>query len=79
MPLSQEVNLDEYAKLTDGLSGAETSLICREAGLKALTFENKIEKLNNQSDMLEFRIEKHFIDLALLEVRNRGKKNNSLF
>jgi hypothetical protein len=47
--------------------------------LKALTFENKIEKLNNESDMLEFKIEKHFIDLALLEVINRGKKNNSLF
>lgn len=51
MPLSKEVNLEEYAKLTDGLSGAETSLICREAGLKALTFDNKIEKLNNNDDM----------------------------
>lgn len=58
MPLSKEVNLDEYAKLTDGLSGAETSLICREAGLKALTYDNKIEKLNNNDDMIQFKIEK---------------------
>ena len=30
--------------MTEGLSGAEISLICREAGLKALTENNNIEE-----------------------------------
>ena len=43
MPLSDDIDLDFYAQQSEGLSGAETSLICREAGLKALTATNMEE------------------------------------
>ena len=46
MPLADDVNLDELAKEADGLSGAEVSLVCREAGLKALTDGSTIENMN---------------------------------
>jgi len=37
MPLASDIDLDDIAKNSDGLSGAEMALVCREAGLKALT------------------------------------------
>ena len=46
MPLSSDIDLDEIAKNSDGLSGAEMALVCREAGLKALTQDSKIEHMN---------------------------------
>ncbi len=46
MPLGSDVNLDEIAQQAVGLSGAETALICREAGLKALSEDFRIERLN---------------------------------
>ena len=33
--------------MAEGLSGAEIALVCREAGLKALTEDMKIEKLSS--------------------------------
>jgi ATP-dependent 26S proteasome regulatory subunit len=69
MPLADDVNLDEIAVMGEGLSGAEMSLVCREAGLKALTFDSQIEKISN---MDEFKIDKRFVEEALLEVKNRG-------
>ena len=71
MPLSKDVNLDEIAVLGEGLSGAEMSLVCREAGLKALTFDSQIEKITN---MDEFVIDKRFVEEALKDVKNRGSK-----
>jgi ATP-dependent 26S proteasome regulatory subunit len=62
MPLAKDVNLDEIAALGDGLSGAEMSLVCREAGLKALTFDSQIEKITNMDD---FVIDKRFVEEAL--------------
>ena len=35
--------LDQLSKESDGFSGAEIALVCREAGLKALTEDNQIE------------------------------------
>ena len=34
---------EQLAELADGLSGAEIALVCREAGLKALSEDMKIE------------------------------------
>jgi len=34
---------EKLAELADGLSGAEIALVCREAGLKALSEDMKIE------------------------------------
>jgi len=36
MPVKGDVNIEELSKKTEGYSGAEISLICREAGLNAL-------------------------------------------
>jgi len=36
MPLSNDVNLEEISKNTDGYSGADIEAICREAGLNAI-------------------------------------------
>ena len=73
MPLSKDVNLDEIAALGEGLSGAEMSLVCREAGLKALTFDSQIEKITN---MDEFVIDKRFVEEAMKDVKNRGSKDD---
>jgi len=35
MPIAQEVDVAELARLTEGYSGAEIDQICREAGMKA--------------------------------------------
>ena len=40
---SAEAVIDELASESEGFSGAEIALVCREAGLKALTEDNKIE------------------------------------
>ena len=57
MKLADDVDLDQFAELADGLSGAETSLISREAGLKALSDDNKIETMDLDA-MNDFLIEK---------------------
>ena len=36
MPVSEDVNLNTLSLFTEGYSGAEICLICREAGLNAL-------------------------------------------
>ena len=37
MPVSEDICIEELAKKTERYSGAEICLICREAGLKALS------------------------------------------
>jgi len=44
---------ERLADLSDGLSGAEIALVCREAGLKALTEDMKIEKLASSDIKVE--------------------------
>ncbi len=44
MQKSEDIDFNSLALMTEGLSGAEISLICREAGLKALTENMNIEK-----------------------------------
>ena len=47
MRLDPALSLENVAEAATGLSGAETSLICREAGLMALTQDSKIETMNS--------------------------------
>lgn len=44
MPLDETIDYKRLALLTDEMSGAEITLVCREAGLKALTEDLNIEK-----------------------------------
>lgn len=74
MPIADDVDIDDLAKESEGLSGAEMSLVCREAGLKALTFDSNIEKLSD-----DFKIGSNFVYAALKEVKERGGKQKSLF
>mgnify|MGYP001034145991 CR=1 FL=1 len=36
MPITEDVNLDEFAEITHGFSGADIAALCREAAMKAL-------------------------------------------
>jgi ATP-dependent 26S proteasome regulatory subunit len=38
------VDIPKLSELSEGMSGAEITLICREAGLMALTEDSNIEK-----------------------------------
>lgn len=44
MQKADDIDYALFGLKTEGMSGAEISLICREAGLKALTENMKIEK-----------------------------------
>ena len=46
MPLDNDVDLHEIARVTDGFSGADLELVCREAGLMALREDINIEKVS---------------------------------
>ena len=73
MPLAGDIDIDALAKDSEGLSGAETSLVCREAGLMALTQDSTIEKLNTAEEIAEFKVSKEHVLKALEGVKNRGK------
>ena len=51
------------------MSGAEIALVCKEAGLKALSEDLKIET----TDIEEIKIRMSHILESLKEVRERGK------
>ena len=65
MPLADDVDLDALSTQAEGLSGAETVLVPREAGLKALTVDNAIESLNSSADIKAFKISKQIVEGAL--------------
>jgi SpoVK/Ycf46/Vps4 family AAA+-type ATPase len=66
----------DLAKKSEGLSGAEIVLICREAGLFALSEGDMIEK--KQAN--EIFVEQKHLEQALVGVLARGtKKTPSLF
>ena len=48
MPLSDDVNLDEIAQKMDKFSGAEVTLVQREAGILALTENINIERVERK-------------------------------
>ena len=55
---------------SEGLSGAEIALVCREAGLKALSEELRIETV----EASEIRVTLGHLQGALAEVKVRGTK-----
>lgn len=56
------------------MSGAEIALVCREAGLKALSAQIETE------DLAAIQVSQIDLTEALTEVKARGKpNNNSLF
>lgn len=48
MPAEDNINIEEMAKTTEGYSGAEICLICREAGLNALSRDIDAAKVLNE-------------------------------
>jgi AAA family ATPase len=62
---------EKLASLSEGLSGAEIALVCREAGLKALSENMNIEKLDSH----DIKVECQHLEKALEEVKLRGKPN----
>ncbi|MFH0875393.1 MAG: CDC48 family AAA ATPase [archaeon] len=78
MPLEKSINLEPFAKETEGLSGAEIESVCREAGMDGLRQSRKSKK-----DVL---VTKKNIETALNLIKensgrlsfskNYGKENN---
>jgi len=56
MPIDKDVDLDSIAKRCTFLSGADISLICREAGLRALSqdINTELVKMDHFEDALQF-------------------------
>lgn len=63
--------VDALAKSAAGFSGAEIALVCREAGLLALTEDAKIET----AEACDIRVTLAHLEQALAEVKVRGKKD----
>ncbi len=70
MPLESSVKLEEWAKKTDGLSGADIAAICREAGMEAMR-EYKKGSLKEVKVM-----QKHF-EKAFNKIRGGDKNANN--
>lgn len=66
-------HLQSLAGDSEGFSGAEIALVCREAGLKALTEELKIET----AEASEIKVNLQHLQSALAEVKVRGGKNKA--
>ena len=71
MQCDTEIDLEKIALESDGMSGAEIALICREAGLKALTEDMNIEK----ESLENIKVKNSHLLQALNEVKTRGKNN----
>lgn len=56
------------------MSGAEIALVCREAGLLALTENMNIE----QEDMSLIKVTQKHLEASLSEVKIRGKKDKGV-
>ncbi len=90
MQASEDIDYDRLAEITEGMSGAEVSLISREAGLRALSLslqdsmptseaENGNIERGLDSDQ-EVRISNEHIDYAFKVVQQRGRRDQpSLF
>ena len=65
--------VDQLALQSEGLSGAEIALVCREAGLAALARERAIETLS----AAEIRVDAGCLTAALAAVKRRGNQSSS--
>eukprot|EP00347_Sterkiella_histriomuscorum_P019506 403341369 len=73
MQKSDDIDYEKLARETDGMSGAEIALICREAGLKALTQDMNIEKEDGEL----IQVTHQHLEQALYEVKVRGKQGKT--
>ena len=64
-------SIDKLGQNSEGFSGAEIALVCREAGLKALTEDNNIETMGES----EIKVTAAHLETALAEVKQRGNKS----
>ena len=71
MQLTEDIDFKKLALESEGMSGAEMALICREAGLKALTEDMNIEK----QEIEDIKVSQKHLEIALAEVKVRGKKD----
>ena len=62
--------VQELAKDCDGFSGAEMALVCREAGLLALTEDSMIES----AEAADIQVDIKHLQAALEGVKQRGKQ-----
>ena len=71
MPIDKDVKLDDYIKKTDGWTGADISVICREAGMNAI---KRAYKVKEKDKKIEMRITKDDFDNAIESVsKSTGK------
>ena len=63
--------LEALGQDSEGFSGAEIALVCREAGLKALTEDLRIET----AEPGDIKVTFDHLKTALAEVKVRGGKN----
>ncbi|RJX27449.1 MAG: AAA family ATPase [Dethiobacter sp.] len=72
-PLSQEVSLEKISLMTEGMSGAEISALCREAALEALReviILDKVQKLENSTPVIQWiHFQRAFNQIRSCEVR----------
>jgi transitional endoplasmic reticulum ATPase len=48
MPLAKDINLKEWAKKTEGFSGAEIEALCREAAMNAMREKIEAKEVKNK-------------------------------
>ncbi len=64
MPLSKDVNLEDWSKKTDKWTGAEIEAMCREAGLQAM-------RENKQSKSKEKKVKKRHFEFAFDKIKEQ--------
>lgn len=69
MPLKEDLDYKTLADQSQGMSGAEITLVCREAGLKAITEDINIA----QRSVEDIKVSEAHVIKALQEVKERGK------
>ena len=51
MPLSPEIDLGQFAEMTEGYSGADVAAVCQQAALIALESNENVERIETQHFM----------------------------
>jgi len=69
MPLDEDVDLIELARMTEGATGADIRAICTEAGLRAISMGRRIVRFEDFESAIEKVLKKRFRPYA---TRGRG-------
>ncbi len=67
MPLDKSINLKEWAKKTNGMTGADIEAICREAGMQAM-------REYKQGKLKEALVKEEHFEFALKKLKEEPKK-----